>query len=279
MTLLPELFEFERAGPARAALEAAVVGHGGARLAAVLDVPDRLFVLASPTAPGLCFVGAEARLWPDRMDLIHASGVAPTLEGALVSCLGEMVERLSQAEMAGDVVLRAPIAAARSACDAAAAALLGQLVAGPLSTHTAMPADWVRATNIADQREVLVPADWCLRRMQAGPLALPDTPLSTGVAAGPTRDHATTRALLEVVERDAAALWWIGGRRGRPVPVTLTAQFEGWRASIRGGTAARRSWLLDLTTDLAIPVVAALSAGSDGRGLACGLAEIGRAHV
>jgi YcaO cyclodehydratase, ATP-ad Mg2+-binding len=45
----------------------------------------------------------------------------------------------------------------------------------------------------------------------------PPLKLSTGCAAGVTVAAATLRALLELIERDAVALWWRGGRRGRAI--------------------------------------------------------------
>jgi len=42
-------------------------------------------------------------------------------------------------------------------------------------------------------------------------------------------------------------------------------------ASLRQDSASRRTWLLDITTDLGIPAIAAISSHADGRGFACGL--------
>jgi ribosomal protein S12 methylthiotransferase accessory factor len=49
---------------------------------------------------------------------------------------------------------------------------------------------------------------------------------------------------------------------------------EGARllSSLRQDSRRRASWLLDITSDLAIPCVAAVSVDEDGRGFACGLA-------
>ncbi len=94
-----------------------------------------------------------------------------------------------------------------------------------------------------------------------GPLAIPGAALSTGCAAGASFDAAAARALLEVVERDAVALWWIGGRRARPLAGESAAMAEAVRVLgvLREGSAERASWLLDVTTDLGIPCVVALS--------------------
>ena len=40
---------------------------------------------------------------------------------------------------------------------------------------------------------------------------------------------------------------------------------------LRAGNRQRAGWLLDISTDLGVPVVAALSFDSDGSGFACGL--------
>ena len=80
--------------------------------------------------------------------------------------------------------------------------------------------------------------------------------------------------LLELVERDAASLWWIGGQRARPVAADSPAMAEAVRllANLRQGNRERTTWLLDITSDLGIPALAAVSVDGTGRTLACGLA-------
>ena len=79
--------------------------------------------------------------------------------------------------------------------------------------------------------------------------------------------------LCELVERDAAGLWWRGGMRGRPLALDDPAVGEAAAllAGLRRGNGSRRTWLLDITTDLGIPAVAAVSCHADGKGFACGL--------
>ena len=43
-------------------------------------------------------------------------------------------------------------------------------------------------------------------------------------------------------------------------------------AQLRQGASARRSWLLDITTEIGVPCVAAVSCMADGFGFAFGLA-------
>ena len=84
-------------------------------------------------------------------------------------------------------------------------------------------------------------------------------PDSNGCAAAATWPEAVLHGLLELVERDAVSLWWYP-RAPRPAldPSILD---PGLRRrtddAVRG--AGREWWLLDLTHDLGIPVVAAVS--------------------
>jgi ribosomal protein S12 methylthiotransferase accessory factor len=144
----------------------------------------------------------------------------------------------------------------------------------PCSDRRATPIALTRGRALASGGEILVPADWCLRRPTGGPLGIPGAALSTGCAAGSSFEAAAARALLEVVERDAAALWWIGGQRPRPLSVESPGLTEAVRLlrGLRLNASDRTSWLLDITTDLAIPCMAAVSVDATGRGLACGLA-------
>jgi ribosomal protein S12 methylthiotransferase accessory factor len=260
-----------------AALLAALAERHGEAMARAARLPDRLFLLRSPWAPGLRFIGAEVdaaralSLPEHRGRPFSLAGSGERLEDALASCLGEGVERLSQVERPGDVVressleeLTAQVLPAARAC---IATLLQDSPQGPDT-----PIAWVRGQPAG--REVLVPADWCLRRQIQGPLAIPGAALSTGCAAGATFEAAAVRALLEVVERDAVALWWIGGRRARPLAGEGPAMAEAVRllGVLRQDSGERASWLLDLTTDLGIPCVAALSVDAAGTDLTCGFA-------
>src|SRR5262249_39563187 len=123
-------------------------------------------------------------------------------------------------------------------------------------------------------KHVLLPADWCLRRAPSKIALRPRTALSVGVAAGPSFEWAAQRALLELIERDAASLWWIGGRRGHSVALDHPAMTEIVRLLrvLRQGVCERHTWLLNITTDIGIPALAAMSCGLDGYQFACGLA-------
>jgi ribosomal protein S12 methylthiotransferase accessory factor len=134
---------------------------------------------------------------------------------------------------------------------------------------------WCRATRQADGGAVWLPADICLRRPPAQRDFVPPFPLSIGSAAGPSRDAAALHGLLELIERDAASLWWRGGQLARSIPAQHAACIvaEELLEKLRHGVSTpRRTWLLDITTDIGVPCVAAVSCRADGSGFAFGLA-------
>lgn len=95
---------------------------------------------------------------------------------------------------------------------------------------------------------------------------------SNGCASGGTREEAILQGLLEVIERDAIAVWWYNRLHNRPA-----ARLEGVDAAFQQAMAdyARRDGLrievLDITTDLGIPVMAAISSQTqDGRRISIG---------
>lgn len=94
---------------------------------------------------------------------------------------------------------------------------------------------------------------------------------STGCAVGIDRDSALAAALWECVERDAVALWWHGQRPAAALPLeVIDAQQPRlyWWLHQR----ARRTRLLDITSDIGLPVVAAVSSDAGGRMIATGTA-------
>ena len=95
-------------------------------------------------------------------------------------------------------------------------------------------------------------------------------PDSNGCAVGPTRPAAVLAGLLELVERDAVALWW-WPRAARPgVPLDVLGSAAARRARESFAHQDRDVWLLDLTTDLGVPVVVAVSSRCDGTDVVAG---------
>ncbi|WP_374991253.1 TOMM precursor leader peptide-binding protein [Streptomyces sp. LHD-70] len=86
---------------------------------------------------------------------------------------------------------------------------------------------------------------------------------SNGTAAGSSPEDALVQGFLELVERDAVAQWWYN--RTRRAGLDLDAFGDSWTTRLREVHAGlgRTVWALDLTTDLGIPVFAALSRRTD----------------
>ena len=238
----------------------------------------RIFELAAPDAPGLISFGAQFD--PALADSLHAgspivgvSGVGLSLQQAFQGCVGEGIEYLSQLQTQGDELIDSPTEDQAGKLGPMAADLVATLSERRMQPERAL--SWFRATRSSDGSEVLLPADICLRRPPAQRDFAPPFPLSIGSAAGPSRDAAALHGLLELIERDAAALWWRGGQLGRSIPPQHDAGIaaEHLLLQLRHTVAARRrTWLLDITTDVGVPVVAAVSCRADGSGFAFGLA-------
>jgi ribosomal protein S12 methylthiotransferase accessory factor len=82
---------------------------------------------------------------------------------------------------------------------------------------------------------------------------------SNGNAAGTTREDAILQGFLELVERDAVAVWWYN--RTRRPGFEMTALHDPYVDRLRAFYAdhGRSLWMLDITNDLGIPVIAAVS--------------------
>ncbi|WP_210186252.1 YcaO-like family protein [Afipia sp. GAS231] len=200
---------------------------------------------------------------------LAGSGLSP--QKAFESCVGEGIEYLSQFVQADDPVERGPFTAYGVSPDTQVREFISGLLAYA-GIEADRPMAWVPSSGLADGARMWFPLDICYRRHVTEQDFKPPLKLSSGCAAGVTREEATLRALLELIERDAVALWWRGGRRGRAVAPESEAASGAAEllAQARQGHGHRTSWLLDITTDVAIPVIAAISTGPDGYGFAVG---------
>lgn len=135
---------------------------------------------------------------------------------------------------------------------------------GPFQ-HVCRPFDpdaalrWSPVWSLTEQRHRLLPTGllyFGVRPDHAPPSIMSD---SNGNAAGGSIEDAVLQGLLEVVERDAVALWWYN--RTRQPAVDLDSFGERWIDELREcyTELSRDLWVLDLTADLEIPVMVALS--------------------
>src|SRR5262249_121344 len=150
---------------------------------------------------------------------VGVSGIGLTMQEAFQGCVGEGIEYLSQLQRAADALTAADGIAPAEALDRPAR----ELVTALMSSRPTLGLSWHRAVRLSARGGVLLPADLCLRRPQAAQEFAPPFPLSIGSAAGTSWEGAAVHGLLELIERDAASLWWRGGRRGRAVPADVEA--------------------------------------------------------
>jgi ribosomal protein S12 methylthiotransferase accessory factor len=120
--------------------------------------------------------------------------------------------------------------------------------------------DWTPVWSLTGGRQRLVPTSLLYYGAPGVPGLRPD---SNGNAAGSSLEDAILQGFLELVERDAVALWWYN-RASLPA-VDLDAYADPWIAELRTVHAGlhREVWALDLTADLGVPTVVALSRRTD----------------
>lgn len=204
------------------------------------------------------------------------AGKGRSAEQARVSALCEALERYSGVYQGDEARVRA----SRDALGAAALApgdLLGfseaqygardrvnaqaaerrRSIPAPLDPST--PIDWTPAWSLSKRERRYVPLAYCYAEAPAESGTAVCDPCGNGVAAGTCLEEAVLQGVLELVERDAAAVWWYNRvvRPGVDLDSFADPYFEALRADYArlGWTV----WVLDLTHDLGIPTCVALA--------------------
>ncbi len=122
--------------------------------------------------------------------------------------------------------------------------------------------DWTPVWSLTHQEFKYLPTAYCYYGYR--PSYKPDCWAdSNGCAAGNTIEEAILQGFMELVERDAVALWWYNCLQ-KPL-VDLDSFDDPYIQSLKQyyQTINRELWVLDLTSDLNIPVFAAISRRSD----------------
>jgi oxazoline/thiazoline synthase len=119
--------------------------------------------------------------------------------------------------------------------------------------------DWTPVWSLTQQRHRFLPTTllyYAAPAHRSRQYGLAD---SNGNAAGSSLEDAVLQGLLELVERDAIALWWYN--RASVPGVDLDAFADPWISELRDVYAnlGRQVWVLDITADLGIPTMVALS--------------------
>lgn len=124
-----------------------------------------------------------------------------------------------------------------------------------------LPIDWTPVWSLTHDRHRYLPTQ--LLYYQSPASAACDRffamGCSNGNASGNTLEEAVLQGFLELVERDATALWWYN--RLRKPGVDLGSFGERWLFDLTDhyNSIGRDSWALDLTSDLGIPSFVAIS--------------------
>lgn len=125
--------------------------------------------------------------------------------------------------------------------------------------------EWTPVWSLTHQRERLVPSAYCwFGHPDMGKLFFCASD-ANGNAAGNTVEEAALQGLMELVERDSVALWWYN-RAPRPA-LDLDSLNEPYVDVMReyyDTQLDREVWVLDLTSDLGIPVFSACSFRRNG---------------
>ena len=294
----------ERPGPVRlAGRRASPSEASGHRSAPPQETLDRYGHLVSPITgivsmieppPGtggvfqVCVGGANGAFPLDSLEGFKASfrhrsaGKGPTLLQARASALGESLERYSTeftgteyrimaslADLGGDAIHPNAVMGfsdrqfqERDAWNARGSRF--NAVPEPLDPDRKLP--WSPVWSLTEGRQKLLPTQFLY--FSACDPAWPRCcrACSNGNAAGNNLEEAVLQGFMELVERDATAIWWYN-RLSRP-GVDLEAFDRSYFADLAAHYDGldRDLWALDLTHDLGIPVFAALSGLKGGRG-------------
>ncbi|MFM7169304.1 MAG: TOMM precursor leader peptide-binding protein [Cyanobium sp.] len=128
----------------------------------------------------------------------------------------------------------------------------------PCRLDHAQPIDWTPLWSLTRQRTVLLPTSLCYFGYRT-PDPLCAYADSNGCASGSCIEEALLQGLLELVERDAVAIWWYN-RLARP-GIDLASVNDSYISLVvdHYKRIRRDVWVLDVSSDIGIPTFAALS--------------------
>ena len=133
-----------------------------------------------------------------------------------------------------------------------------QHVTTPFDENEVM--DWTPLWSLTERRHKLLPTGMLYFGAPCPPSV---TSNSNGCAAGSSLEDAVLQGLLELIERDAVAIWWYNRT---PMPgADLDSFHDPWIHELREVHASlgREVWLLDVTADLCVPTMVAVSRRTD----------------
>ena len=136
-----------------------------------------------------------------------------------------------------------------------------QIVPAPFDPDAAL--EWSPVWSLTEERFRLLPTSYLYFAYPHDPQAFFCWPDSNGNAAGNTTAEAVLQGFMELVERDAVCIWWYNRLRRPGVDLDSFDDPALQRIRARYLELDRELWALDLTADLGIPTVAAITRRTD----------------
>ena len=129
----------------------------------------------------------------------------------------------------------------------------------PLPFQENVPIDWTPVWSMRDKDFKYLPTSYCYYGYPHADGEFFCWADSNGNAAGNTLEEAIYQGFLELVERDSVCLWWYNQVQRPAVALDSFNEPYVHRLQEYYQSIGREFWVLDLTTDLEIPVFAAIS--------------------
>jgi ribosomal protein S12 methylthiotransferase accessory factor len=228
-------------------------------------------------------LGTTANQFSMEGDPAGSAGKGITEDQAWCSCVAEALERQSAHYRGDEPVVRASWAEMRARAvhpDALTLFSRRQYATRKTWNHSQLPAnevpvpfdkneavDWCAAWSLITGSVRYLPAAYAFMGYRRAAWCWGD---SNGCASGNTIEEAILQGFLELVERDAVAIWWYNRLRRPGVDLESfeNPAFAVLRADLKA--LGRTLHILDVTSDLHIPCMVAVSLKEDGSGIVLG---------
>jgi ribosomal protein S12 methylthiotransferase accessory factor len=209
-------------------------------------------------------------------DVCIGGGISRTRIEALLASCGEVVERYCSSFVPAGLPVRAYHEAGKKCPEMVDPARFNLFSDHQFSQpgfpfrpiSGATPLRWVESWNLLRKQKSVIPA--CavfLPYLFDDGIHLPAS--SSGLACGPSLEQAVWSAIFELIERDAFSVFWLNQLSPPRILLPDDGAFKELRQQLRVGDIEYQ--LLDLTTDLGVPVVAAFSFGETSFGYVAAL--------
>lgn len=246
--------------------------HHSSNLTGVFSKPVRLQTIAGVYIY-MAQLNQTLRPAPDGTfgfaDRLVALGKDVDRDSALMACVAEAIERYS-IQFHGDEPRTTATLNSLGPQGISPERLLLRSKEHQGSEHfySGLPTEWVSGRSLASKIEYFLPAAYCYVDYVV-PWCHAN---SNGCAAGITFTEATLRGFLELVERDAFAIWWYNRARRPAIDLGRCGSWQVKRLLELFERAGRRVHVLDATSDFGIPVMIAVTPLPDGSDILIGSA-------